>query len=50
MCPLGTLSMLRRVAEVLGANIHVEIQLKKTRKQPIVAEGKSRYGVKRKKQ
>ena len=42
-----SLSMLRRVAEVLGANIHVEIQPKKQRKQPMVAKSKSRYGVKR---
>ena len=45
-----SLSMLRRVAEVLGATIHVEIQPKKSRKLPIVAEGKSIYRVKRRKQ
>lgn len=43
-----SLSMLRRVADVLGANIHVEIQPKKPRKLPIVAESKSIYRVKRK--
>jgi DNA-binding XRE family transcriptional regulator len=44
-----SLSMLRRVADVLGANIQVEIQPKKQRKQPMVAESKSIYRVKRKK-
>jgi DNA-binding XRE family transcriptional regulator len=43
-----SLSMLRRVADVLGANIRVEIQPKKQRKQPMVAESKSVYRVKRK--
>jgi transcriptional regulator with XRE-family HTH domain len=43
-----SLSMLRRVADVLGANIHVEIQPKKPRKLPIVAESKSMYRIKRK--
>src|SRR4030042_214022 len=45
-----SLSMLRRVAEVLGATIHVEIQHKKeqTFSLPIVAEPKSIYKVKRK--
>jgi transcriptional regulator with XRE-family HTH domain len=43
-----SLSMLRRVAEVLRANIHVEIQPKKPRKLPIVAESRSIYRVKRK--
>lgn len=42
-----SLSMLRRVAEVLGANIHVEIQPKKQRKLPIVAETKAVYKIKR---
>ena len=42
-----SLSMLRRVADVLGAHIHVEIQPKKTRKQPMVTERKGIYGVKR---
>ena len=41
-----SLSMLRRVAEVLGATLHVEIQRKKRQKQGAVAEGKSKYGVK----
>ncbi len=45
-----SLSMLRRVAEVLGASIHVEIQPKKSRKLPIVAERESVYRVKRRKQ
>ena len=45
-----SLSMLRRVAEVLGASIHVEIQPKQSRKLPIVAESKSIYKVKRRKQ
>jgi transcriptional regulator with XRE-family HTH domain len=44
-----SLSMLRRVADVLGANIHVEIQPKKQRKQPLVAEHRSTHKVKRKK-
>jgi transcriptional regulator with XRE-family HTH domain len=35
-----SLSMLRRVADVLGAQIHVEIQPKKTGKQPIVDEAR----------
>ena len=39
-----SLSMLRRVAEVLGADIHVEIEPKK---QPMVAERKAIYGVNR---
>ena len=43
-----SLSMLRRVADVLGAHIQVEIQPKKQRKQPMVAESKFRYGGKRK--
>jgi len=41
-----SLSTLRRVAEVLGATLHVEIQRKKRRKQGAVAEGKAKYGVK----
>jgi len=40
-----SLSMLRRVAEVLGANVHVEIQRKKYPKQA-VAEGKASYRAK----
>ena len=38
-----SLSMLRRVAEVLGATVHVEIQHKKRRKQRAVAERKAEY-------
>jgi hypothetical protein len=38
--------MLRRVAEVLGATIHVEIQPKKHEEVPMVAEPKSIYKVK----
>jgi transcriptional regulator with XRE-family HTH domain len=45
-----SLSMLRRVAEVLGASIHVEIQPKQSRKLPIVAKTRSIYRVKRRKQ
>ena len=45
-----SLSMLRRVAEVLGASVQVEIQLRKSGRLPVVAEGKSVYGVKRKRQ
>ena len=44
-----SLSMLRRIAEVLGASIYVEIQPKKLRKLPIVAEGRTVYRVKGKK-
>lgn len=33
-----SLSMLRRVADVLGANVHVEIQAKKQQSTPVVAE------------
>ena len=43
-----SLSMLRRVAEVLGATLHIEIQQKRTQKIPIVAEKRSIYRVKRK--
>ena len=35
-----SLSMLRRVAEVLGATVHVEIEPRKIRKLPMVAESK----------
>lgn len=42
-----SLSMLRRVAEVLGARIDIEIQPKKTGKQPMVAERKAIYKVTR---
>ncbi|MBW1741631.1 MAG: hypothetical protein JRJ42_10950, partial [Deltaproteobacteria bacterium] len=41
-----SLSMLRRVAEALGATIHVAIQRKRRPKQIAVAEGKAKYGVK----
>ena len=41
-----SLSMLRRVAEVLGATVHVEIQPQKHRKQMAMAKSKSRYGIK----
>jgi len=41
-----SLSMLRRVAEVLGATVHVEIQRKKHPKQAAVAEGKASYRAK----
>ena len=43
-----SLSMLRRVAEVLGATVRVEIQGKKHQPPPIVAEAKSIYRVKSK--
>ena len=43
-----SLNMLRRVAEVLGATVHVKIQHKKHRKQAVVAEGRPIYRVKRK--
>ena len=41
-----SLSMLRRVAEALGATLHVGIHPKSRRKQLGVAETKSKYGVK----
>ena len=44
-----SLSMLRRVAEVLGATVDVKIQAQKTRKLPIVAERGTSYRVKRRK-
>ncbi len=43
-----SLSMLRRVADVLGASVHVEIQGKKQQPPPVVAEAKAIYRVKRK--
>jgi transcriptional regulator with XRE-family HTH domain len=43
-----SLGMLRRVAEVLGATVHVEIQRKKHQARPTVAEPKSIYRVKSK--
>jgi len=36
--------MLRRVAEVLGAKVHIDIQLPKHPKQAAVAEDKATYG------
>jgi DNA-binding XRE family transcriptional regulator len=44
-----SLSMLRRVAEVLGATLYVEIQPNRHRKHPVAAESKAIYGVKKKK-
>ena len=43
-----SLSMLRRVAEVLGATVHVEIQTAKNGMLPKVAEKQSIYNAKRK--
>ncbi len=43
-----SLSMLRRVADVLGANVHVKIQAKKQQSPPVVAEAKAIYRVKNK--
>jgi len=37
--------MLRRVADVLGAAVHVEIQYKKQQPLPVVAEGRAIYRV-----
>jgi len=39
-----SLSMLRRVAEVLGASVQVQIKRRRASKQPTVAEKKARYG------
>jgi len=39
-----SLSMLRRVSEVLGATIHVQIQRKSRLKQTMVSEKKADYG------
>ena len=44
-----SLSMLRRVAEALGATLYVEIQPNRHRKPPVVAGPKGIYGVKKKK-
>jgi len=41
---VGTLSMLRRVAEVLGATVHVEIQRRFHSRQSAVAESEPTYG------
>src|SRR4030043_2344609 len=38
-----SLSMLRRVADVLGASVHVEIQAKKQQSPPVVAEARAIY-------
>ena len=43
-----SLSMLRRVADVLGATVHVEIKQKTSEKLPLVAEPRAIYSVKRK--
>ena len=43
-----SLSMLRRVADVLGASVHVEIQGKKQQTPPVVAEARTIYRVKSK--
>lgn len=43
-----SLSMLRRVADVLGANVYIKIQSKKQQSPPIVAEDKAIYRVKSK--
>ena len=42
-----SLSMLRRVAQVLGATIHVHIQTKKQQPPSVVAENRSTYGGKK---
>jgi ribosome-binding protein aMBF1 (putative translation factor) len=42
-----SLSMLRRVADVLGATVHVEIKEKTREKLPLVAERRATYGVKK---
>jgi transcriptional regulator with XRE-family HTH domain len=41
-----SLSMLRRVADVLGASVHVEIQAKKQQSSPVVTEAKAIHRVK----
>ena len=43
-----SLSMLRRVAEVLGATVHVEIEKRKDQTHPLIAEARSVYKSKRK--
>ena len=45
-----SLSMLRRVAEVLGATVHVEIKRKNRATLPVVAEPRTIYGVKKKRE
>ena len=42
-----SLSMLRRVAKVLGATVHVEIERKEDRRPPTVAETRSNYRAKK---
>ena len=39
-----SLSMLRRVADALGATVKIEIQSKRRKRIPSVAEDKSKYG------
>ena len=43
-----SLSMLRRVAEVLGGSVHVEIRKRNHRTTPVVAEPETIYRVKKK--
>jgi transcriptional regulator with XRE-family HTH domain len=43
-----SLSMLRRVADVLGATVHVEIERKGRQRQAVVAESKSHYKISKK--
>ena len=43
-----SLSMVRRVADVLGATVHVEIKRKNRTTLPVVAEARTIYRVKRK--
>ena len=43
-----SLSMLRRVADVLGATVHVEIERKRRQTQAIIAERRSHYKIRRK--
>jgi transcriptional regulator with XRE-family HTH domain len=43
-----SLSMLRRVADVLGATVHVEIERKGRQRQAVVAESKSYYKISKK--
>ena len=43
-----SLSMLRRVAEVLGARVHIELQSGRKTKSVHVAEKQARYGAKKK--
>ena len=43
-----SLSMLRRVADVLGATVHVEIKQENRAALPVLAEPRTIYGVKKK--